>query len=99
MPRRHKDFFSVTVPKDFGDQTLTWALTFHGQTQKVVGTLKPAANRRNPNPSMWVGFGKRSVDDMLQVWVDVVYLDDAEFQRLVDERNAHLTLAGGVQHP
>src|ERR1700685_3862017 len=27
MPRRHKDFFSVTVPKDFGDQTLTWVLT------------------------------------------------------------------------
>jgi hypothetical protein len=41
MPRRHKDFFSVTVPKDFGDRTLVWALTAHGQTQKVVGTLKP----------------------------------------------------------
>ena len=47
-----------------------------------------AANRRNPDPSMWVGFGERSVDDMLQVWVDVVYLDDAEFKRLVDERHA-----------
>ena len=39
--RRHKDFFSVRVPKDFGDQTLTWSLTAHGQTQKVIGTLKP----------------------------------------------------------
>jgi hypothetical protein len=25
---------------------------------------------------------------MLQVWVDVVYLDEAEFKRLVDERRA-----------
>ena len=35
---------------------------------------------------MWVGFGERSVDDMLQVWVNIVYLDDAEFKRLVEER-------------
>jgi hypothetical protein len=47
-----------------------------------------AANRRNPDPSMWAGFGERSVDDMVQVWLDVVYLDDTEFQRLVTERTA-----------
>jgi hypothetical protein len=45
-----------------------------------------AANRRNPDPNMWVGFGERSVDDMLQVQVNIVHLDDAEFQRLADER-------------
>ena len=47
-----------------------------------------SANRRNPDPNMWVGFGERSVDDMLQVWLDIVYLDDAEYQRLVEERKA-----------
>jgi hypothetical protein len=47
-----------------------------------------SANRRNPDPAMWVGFGERSVDDMLQVWLDIVYLDDAEFSRLVEERKA-----------
>src|SRR6266849_6815871 len=47
-----------------------------------------SANRRNPDPNMWVGFGERSVDDMLQVWLDMVYLDDAEYQRLVEERKA-----------
>jgi hypothetical protein len=47
-----------------------------------------AANRRNPDPAMWVGFGERSVDDMLQVWLDIVYLDEAEYQRLVEERKA-----------
>jgi hypothetical protein len=25
---------------------------------------------------------------MLQVWLDMVYLDDAEYQRLVEERKA-----------
>jgi hypothetical protein len=39
--RRHKDAFRVVVPKDFGEQQLVWILTAHGQTQQVVGTLKP----------------------------------------------------------
>lgn len=57
-----------------------------------------AANRRNPDPNMWVGFGERSVDDMLQVWVNVVYLDDAEFERLVDERKAKPASTSSVQN-
>lgn len=39
--RRHKDIFSVTVPKDFGDQKLVWTLTINGQTEQVAGTLNP----------------------------------------------------------
>src|SRR5580692_13217830 len=30
-PRRHKDVFAVVVPKDFGDQKLTWTIVNHGQ--------------------------------------------------------------------
>src|SRR5207247_8194950 len=41
MPRRHKDFFKVMVPKDFGDRQLVWTLNVHGQSQQVVATLKP----------------------------------------------------------
>jgi hypothetical protein len=47
-----------------------------------------AANRRNPDPNMWAGFGERSVDDMLQVWLNIVYLDDAEYNRMVEDRKA-----------
>src|SRR5437870_4438066 len=57
-----------------------------------------AANRRNPDPAMWAGFGERSVDDMLQVWLDIVYLDDAEFQRLVEERKGRASTTGGGQN-
>ncbi|HEY6213779.1 MAG TPA: hypothetical protein VIW45_15910 [Vicinamibacterales bacterium] len=56
-----------------------------------------SANRRNPDPNMWVGFGERSVDDMLQVWLDIVYLDDAEFQKMVDERKARPASGTGQQ--
>jgi hypothetical protein len=52
-----------------------------------------SANRRNPDPSMWAGFGERSVDDMVQVWMDIVYLDDAEFKRQVDARKASTVAA------
>jgi hypothetical protein len=31
---------------------------------------------------------KRSVDDMLQLWINVVYLDDADYNKLVEERKA-----------
>jgi hypothetical protein len=53
-----------------------------------------SANKRNPDPNMWVGYGERSVDDMLQLWLNVVYLDEAEFQRLVAERKAKQTSLG-----
>ena len=46
-----------------------------------------ANNKRNPDPTMWAGFGERSVDDMLQVWINIVYLDEPEYTRLVAERN------------
>jgi hypothetical protein len=39
--RRHKDIFSVTVPKNFGETKLIWTLTVHGQTAQVTGTLNP----------------------------------------------------------
>jgi hypothetical protein len=55
-----------------------------------------AANPRNPDPSVWAGFGERSVDDMVQVWLNIVYLDDAEFNRLVQERKAGKALSAGL---
>jgi len=45
-----------------------------------------AANPNNPDPDQWVGWGDRTVDEMAHVWVDVTYLDQAEFDRLVAAR-------------
>jgi len=39
--RRHKDVFSVTVPKDFGSRSLTWSLTMRGKTESIAATLNP----------------------------------------------------------
>jgi hypothetical protein len=47
-----------------------------------------AANPNNPDPKQWVGWGDRTVDEMAHAWVDVTYLDQEEFDRLLAERKA-----------
>jgi hypothetical protein len=37
------------------------------------------ANRNNPDPDQWVGFGDRTVDEMGHAWVNVYYLSDDEY--------------------
>ena len=53
----------------------------------LVRSDRKWADRNNLTIAVARGaFGERSVDDMLQVWLDIVYMDDAEFNRLVEER-------------
>jgi hypothetical protein len=37
------------------------------------------ANKNNPDPEQWVGYGDRTVDEMGHAWMNVVYLTDAEY--------------------
>jgi hypothetical protein len=50
-----------------------------------------ASNPNNPDPKQWVGWGDRTVDEMAHAWVDVTYLEQDEFDRLVAERKARTT--------
>lgn len=50
-----------------------------------------AANPHNPDPKQWVGWGDRTVDEMAHAWVDVTYLEQDEFEKLVAERKARTT--------
>ena len=47
-----------------------------------------ANNPNNPDPRQWVGWGDRTVDEMAHVWVDVTYLEQADFDRQVAARKA-----------
>ena len=42
-----------------------------------------AANKRNPDPTAWVGFGQRTIDEMANGWTDFVYIDEADYQKEV----------------
>lgn len=41
LPRRQWGVFTITVPKDFGDQKLTWTIVANGQTTSIPLTLNP----------------------------------------------------------
>jgi hypothetical protein len=45
-----------------------------------------ADNPNNPDPRQWVGWGDRTVDEMAHAWVDLTYLNQADFDKLVAER-------------
>jgi hypothetical protein len=38
------------------------------------------ANKSNPDPTQWVGWGDRTVDEMAHAWVNVTYMSDEDYQ-------------------
>ncbi len=46
------------------------------------------ANKYNPDPRNWVGFGNRTTDDMSRHWLTFYYMSEDEFKAEVAERNA-----------
>jgi hypothetical protein len=47
-----------------------------------------AANKYNPDPRNWVGFGNRTTDDMSRHWLTFYPMTDEEFKAEVAERKA-----------
>ena len=39
-----------------------------------------AAKKSNPDPNQWVGWGDRTVDEMAHAWINIVYMNDADFK-------------------
>ncbi|HUK33731.1 MAG TPA: hypothetical protein VLV86_07465, partial [Vicinamibacterales bacterium] len=38
-----------------------------------------AANKENPDPNQWVGWGERTVDEMAHAWVNITYMSDEDY--------------------
>jgi len=47
-----------------------------------------AANKDNPDPNQWVGWGDRTVDEMGHAWINITYMDDEDFKAEVEKRKA-----------
>ena len=45
-------------------------------------------NPNNPDPEQWVGWGDRTVDEMAHAWVDVTYLEQEDYERMMADRAA-----------
>lgn len=46
-----------------------------------------AANKNNPDPNQWVGWGDRTVDEMAHLWINITYMSDEDFNKEVEARN------------
>jgi len=55
------------------------------------------ANKNNPDPEQWVGYGDRTVDEMAHAWMNVVYLNDDEYKTLLAERKGKMAQAVAAQ--
>jgi hypothetical protein len=45
-----------------------------------------ANNPINPDPTQWVTFGQRGVDEMSHAWVGITYIDEESYERIQSER-------------
>ena len=45
-----------------------------------------ASNRGNPDPTQWVSWGQRSIDDMYHAHVNVTYLTDEDYEQIIEDR-------------
>lgn len=45
-----------------------------------------AANKNNPDPNQWVGWGDRTVDEMAHLWINITYMGDEDFNKEVEAR-------------
>ena len=71
----YADDVQPLLPKDTILHTITW----HDNSR---------ANRWNPDPRNWAGFGQRSSDDMSFTWTSWYELSDEEFEAALEERSA-----------
>ena len=66
-------------PHLFPKGTILHTVSWHDNT---------ANNRHNPDPSAWVGWGGRTMDEMGHGWTDVAFMTDEQYARRVAEREA-----------
>ncbi len=55
------------------------------------------ANKNNPDPEQWVGYGDRTVDEMGHAWMNVVYLTDDEYKAWRDQHESHAMKTSGQE--
>jgi len=64
-----------------------------GTILKITGWHdNTTANKANPDPNVWVGYGDRTVDEMAHAWVNVTYMSDADYRAEVAVRRQQLGL-------
>ena len=48
------------------------------------------AKKSNPDPTQWIGWGDRTVDEMAHAWINITYMSDDDFNKEVETRKTKL---------
>jgi hypothetical protein len=54
-----------------------------------------SANKYNPDPSSWIGWGSRTVDEMGNGWVELSYMSDEEYEEHLQAEASEAASATG----
>jgi hypothetical protein len=52
-----------------------------------------SANKANPDPNQWVGWGDRTVDEMAHAWVNITYMSDEDYAAEIAKRRAQVAVS------
>ena len=66
-------------PHVFPKGTVLHTVSWHDNT---------ANNRHNPDPSSWVGWGARTMDEMGHGWTDIAFMTDTQYEDYLADREA-----------
>jgi mono/diheme cytochrome c family protein len=69
--------YKYKTPHLFPAGTILHTVSWHDNT---------ANNKYNPDPTAWVGWGSRTMDEMGHGWTDIAFLSDAQYQEELARR-------------
>ena len=71
--------YTYKTPHLFPAGTILHTISWHDNTSN---------NKHNPDPTAWVGWGSRTVDEMGHGWTDIAFLTDAQYKEELAKRQA-----------
>jgi hypothetical protein len=64
--------YKYKVPHLFPAGTILHTVSVHDNTVN---------NKHNPDPTAWIGWGSRTMDEMGHGWTDIAFLTDEQYQQ------------------
>jgi hypothetical protein len=74
--------YKYKVPHLFPAGTILHTVSVHDNT---------ANNRHNPDPTAWIGWGSRTMDEMGHGWTDLAFLTDQQYKEELAKRRTRRT--------
>ncbi len=71
--------YKYKTPHLFPAGTILHTVSIHDNT---------ANNKHNPDPTAWIGWGSRTMDEMGHGWTDIAFLSDEQYQEELAARSA-----------